>query len=240
MVTKDFITIVLAGLAFFFSIASFILTFRQRAIEDQRNTRKALTDVIAELSKVSLAFNQLDFEHPGSTERSVVNFRRTYNGQRRYLANHGEFLAEQIPSLTTDVDCVTLASAFDSAGDFVRAQKYFELSVNKSPTNIIRVWNLRGLARFWFNQGNAPRGRKIYEESLQLTLPDIDRVRQSVADTYLLWAAIEEEHGYTKEAQRVRELGLDAAKRIGHTPMREGMIKQLSGATPASDASKIA
>jgi hypothetical protein len=148
MVTKDFITIVLAGLAFFFSIASFILTFRQRAIEDQRNTRKALTDVIAELSKVSLAFNQLDFEHPGSTERSVVNFRRTYNGQRRYLANHGEFLAEQIPTLTTDVDCVTLASAFDSAGDFVRAQKYFELSVNKSPTNIIRVWNLRGLARF--------------------------------------------------------------------------------------------
>jgi hypothetical protein len=39
--TKDIITITLAALAFVFSIASFIWTFRQRTSEDRRSIRKA-------------------------------------------------------------------------------------------------------------------------------------------------------------------------------------------------------
>ena len=67
---KNIITITLATLAFIFSIASFTLTFRQRGIEDRRNTRKALTDIVAELTKVSIAYKQLDLDYPpiGSTD----------------------------------------------------------------------------------------------------------------------------------------------------------------------------
>jgi tetratricopeptide (TPR) repeat protein len=184
--TKDIITIALAALAFIFSIASFTLTFRQRGIEDRRNTRKALTDAVAELTKVSIAYNQLDLDYPKSAQPTVVNLRRNYSNQRRYLANHGEFLAAQIPELTSDIDCITLAAAFDATGDYIRAQKFFELAVEKSPTNALRIWNFRGLARFWFNQGNAQRGRKTYEEALQLNVPDTDSIRYTIADTYLL------------------------------------------------------
>lgn len=228
METKDIITITLSSLAFVFSITSFFLTFQQRTVEDRRNTRKALTDTVAELSKVSIAFNQLDLDHPGSADPAIVNFRRSYNTQRRYLANHGEFLATQISGLVTDVDCIALASAFDAGGDYVRAQKFFEMSVEKSPTNVLRMWNLRGLARFWFNQGNAQRGRKTYEESLQLQVPDTDPVRQTIADTYLLWSRLEEEHGYIEEGKRIRDLCRNAAKRIGNSRMREDILKQLS------------
>jgi|HubBroStandDraft_3_1064219.scaffolds.fasta_scaffold16349_3 tetratricopeptide (TPR) repeat protein len=233
METKDYITLALAGAAFVFSITSFILTFRQRTVEDQRNTRKALTDVIAELSQVNIAFTQLDVDYPNnSMERRVVSFRRIYNLQRRYLANHGEFLADQIPELTTDIDCISLAGAFDSAGDYAKSQKFYELAVQKSPTNVLRMQNLRGFARFWFNQGNAALGRKTYEQALQLQLPQTDTVRQMVADTYGLWATIEEDHNFAKEAERLRELGRDAAKNIGNPRMRANVL-EIIGRPPA-------
>lgn len=73
METKDIITLTIASLAFFFSIASFILTFRQRAIEERRSTRKALTDIVAELTKVNIAFNQLDLQYPRSVDQTIIN-----------------------------------------------------------------------------------------------------------------------------------------------------------------------
>jgi tetratricopeptide (TPR) repeat protein len=233
---KDIILVTPGVLAFIFSIVTFIWTFRQHAIEDRRNTRKSLTDVVAELTKVNIAYNRLDLDYPQSVEPTVVNLRRSYNNQGRYLANHGEFLANQIPELTSDIDCIALASAFESSGDYIKAQKFFEQAVEKWPTSVLRMWNLRGFARFWFNQGNAQRGRKTYEESLQQQVPDTDSIRQTIADTYLLWSRLEDEHGYVDEAKRACTLGQQAASRIGNSRMREIMLKQLSGAlTEAGD-----
>lgn len=89
--TKDYAAILLSCLAFSFSIAAFVLNFRQRAHEDRYSARKNLTDVIAELSKTNIAFNQLELDHPKSMEPRIVAFRRTYNMQRRYLANQANF-----------------------------------------------------------------------------------------------------------------------------------------------------
>jgi hypothetical protein len=227
---------IIIALAFIFSIASFAMSFRQRAMEDRRSTRKALTDVVAELTKVSIAYNRLEIDYPQSTDATIVSLRRNYNNQRRYLANHGEFLDGQIPELTSDIDCITLAYAFESGGDDIKAQKFYELAVKKSPTSVLRMWNLRGFARFWFKQGNAQLGRQAYEKSLQQQVPDTDSYRQMVADTYLLWSRLENEHGYVDEAKRACTLGQQAARRIGNSRMRENMLKQLSGAlTEAGD-----
>jgi len=234
METKDIITITIASLAFVVSIVNsifIVLTFRQRATEDRRGTRKALTDVVAELTKVSIAFNELDLQYPRSVDPTVTNLRRNFNMQRRYLGNHGEFLTEQIPELTTDVDYINLAYAFELGGDYTKAQKFYELAVNKSPTNILKMWNLRGFARFWFVLGNAARGRQTYQDALQLDVPDTDSLRQNIADTYLLWSRQEEEHGYLDEAKRLRMLGQQAANRIGNLQMRENMLKRFSGET---------
>jgi hypothetical protein len=227
---------IIIALAFIFSIASFAMSFRQRAMEDRRSTRKALTDVVAELTKVSIAYNRLELDYPKSTDVTVVNLRRNFNSQRRYLANHGEFLAGQIPALTSDIDCFSLAYAFEQSGDNIKAQKFYELAVEKSPTSVLRMWNLRGFARFWFAQGNAQLGRKTYEESLQQQVPDTDSYRQMVADTYLMWSRLENEHGYVDKAKGVCTLGQQAARRIGSSRMQERMLKQLSGVlTEAGD-----
>src|SRR6266487_2511282 len=73
-----------------------------------------------------------------------------------------------------------------------KAQKFYELAVDKSPNNVLKMWNLRALARFWFVQGNAALGRKIYQDALQLEVPDTDSLRHTVADTYLLWSRVED------------------------------------------------
>ena len=242
METRDIITAItaiIAVLAFIFSIVNAFFTFRQRASEDRRVTRKALTDVVAELTRVSIAYNELELQYPGSVSHNVLNLRRNYNSQRRYLANHGEFQAAEIPELTSDIDYMSLAYAFESGGDYVKAQKFYEVAVDKSPTNILKTWNLRMFARFWFAQGNAARGRKTYEESLELQVPDTDSLRQNIADTYLLWSRVEDEHGYVDEANRLRMIGQQEAKRIGNSQMRERMLKLLSGA-PVEVADKSA
>jgi len=239
--TKDIVTIALSSGAICFSVASFILTFRQRTVEDRRSTRNALTGIVGELAKVNLAFSQLDMDYPGSTAERVVAFRRNYNNQRRHLANHGEFLIEQIPDLTNDIDCVAVATAFDSFGDFERAERFWLMALEKSPNAILKAINLRGFARFLFRRGNAPRGRKTYEESLQLDLPDTDSMRQFSADTYLLWGRAELDHGFREESQRARDLATAAANRIGQARMREDMLGQINDAfkPPAAADPKI-
>jgi tetratricopeptide (TPR) repeat protein len=236
MELKDIVTIALSSAAFCFAVASFAITFRQRTIEDKRSTRKSLTDIVAELAKVDLAANQLELDYPSSAAERIVSFKRTFNTQRRYLANHGEFLADQIPNLVTDIDYMSIARACDSAGDYDKAEKFFHLAVEKSPNNGLRATNLRGLARFWFMRGNAQKGRLTYQQSLQLELPDTDTIRRFVSDTYMMWARIERECGYASESQQVRANAVSAAMRVGNTGMREDMLKQIDEAVPVPAA----
>jgi tetratricopeptide (TPR) repeat protein len=236
MEIKDIITIGLSSAAFCFAISSFILTFRQRTVEDRRATRKALTDTVGSLAQVNLAMAQLRIEHPNSVDEKIVALRRNYNSQKRFLANHMEFLSQQIPELVTDIDCVTAASAFESSGDYERAEHFYLLAAKNAPTNSLKAYNMRGLARFCFVRGNAGRGRRLYEESLELELPDNDSMRQLRADTYLLWAKVERDFGYEEESKRVRDRAVAATNLIGQLGMKQDMLGQISDALPGLDS----
>jgi len=219
MEPKDYLTLAVGSVALAISIASLILTFRQRAQENQRGVRKTLTETLGQLSEVGMSFAKLDAEHPEQTDQ-IVNLRRMHNTQRRYLANHAEYLVRQIPDLATDIDYNMLAQAFRSIGDYDKVQQYWDLCVAKSESSVIRAMNLRGHGNFLFFQGNPQLGRKKYEESLELPLPDTDNVRRDRADTYAMWARVEMDFGYKGEALRLCEQAQQAADRIGHAKMR--------------------
>lgn len=223
MDTKDILVIALSSTALLVSITSFILTFRQRALENTRGVRKSLTEAISALGDVSLSRATLDADNPQVTEQ-ITNLRRIYNSQRRYLANHAEYLAAQIPSLVADIDYNVLAGAFDSIGDYDRAQRHCENSVAASTSKPLLAMNLRGFSRFLYFQGNAQLGRKKYHESLEVELPDTDNIRRLRADTYAMWAKTEMDFGHEEEARRLREQTLSAAQRIGHKGMREEFL----------------
>lgn len=126
---KDIVVIGISSSALIFSITSFVLTFRQRALQNTRDIRKSLTEAISGLGDVSLARTRLDADNPIATEQ-IVGLRRLYNSQRRYLANHAEYLARQTPSLVSDIDYQILAVAFAAIGDYDRAQKHWESCVS--------------------------------------------------------------------------------------------------------------
>lgn len=231
MQTKDFLTIGLSSVALIVSIISLVLSFRQRAQENLRGVRKTLTETLGQLAEVSMSFAKLDAEHPEQTDQ-IVNLRRMHNAQRRYLAKHAEYMISHIPDLSTDIDYNMLAQAFRSIGDYDKAQKYWELCVAKSESELILAMNLRGYANFLFFQGNPQLGRKKYQESLELPLPDTDNVRRDRTDTYAMWARVEMDFGYKGEALRLCEQAQQAANRIGHAGMRTNIqeyIKNLLG-----------
>jgi hypothetical protein len=209
------------------SLITFRMTYRQKSIDEKYTTRKSLTDVIAELTKINISFAQLEIDHPGSSDERVVSFRRNYNDQRRYLANHGELLCNRIPEIVNDVDCMIIGAAFASHGDYKRAERFHKLAVEKSITNAIRMNNMRALAGFYFRRGNVALARKTYEEALQVELPSNDSMRQFTADTYMMWARAEQYAGFWAESQRLRASAEDAARLIGQKSMRDDMIKQI-------------
>ena len=222
---RDVLTVGLSAVSFTLALAAFVMSYRQRAREDKRGIRKSLTDTLIMISQGNYAMAQLRNEAPTD---SVVTFRRQINAQRRYLSNHANFLMEQIPELTEDIDHNMLASAFDASGDAIAARKQWEAAVEKSANETIRAFNLRGFARFLFFQGNPASGREKYEESIRVNLPDDDRNRNLRADTYLMWSVTERDGGFIEEARRRREQAIAEASRIGITSMRDAMLKYVA------------
>lgn len=232
METKDIVIIALSTAGFCFSIASFAITFTQKSRESKYGIRNALTDVIAKLTDVDMAHSKLVLEFGSSADDKIVTIKRNYNAQRRYLAEHGEFLYNQISHLVSDIDCSALARAFDAVGDSSRGEKYWKSAVEKSPSNVLLATNLRGMARFYFGQGNASLGRDTFRSALTLRMADTDSIRRYTADTYLLWARAEKDFGFVKEAQEVRGHAISAANRIGISVSKKEMLEQIDEVIP--------
>ncbi len=226
METKDYLTIMISSGALIFSLISFIIVLHYRKYEEERTIRKSLTDTISELSSLNLKNVKLKLEYPELTE-DVINIRRRYNEQRRYLINHAEFLINQIPNLATDIDYNIIATASNSVEDYDKANKFWEMCVAKSPNNTLKSMNLRGYARFLYFQGNSQLGRKKFEESLQLTLPDTDNIRRMKTDTYLMWAKTESDFSFSEEAKRLYEQAKVACGTIGNKNMRDEIMTQI-------------
>ena len=224
--SKDILTLAVSFISAVIALTALFVTYRQRSREDSRGMRKSLTDTLASMAEVNLAMAKLRLEHPESND-SIVGLRRAYNSQRRYLASHAEFLLEQIPSLSTDIDHNLLAQAFDTMGHYEKALEHWKACVEKSPGPSLRAMNLRGFARFLFFQGNSKLGQQKYDESLQVDLPDNDSNRRLRADTYAMWSVTEREFGFVEEARRRREQGLAEAKRIGHSGMRDEILQYI-------------
>jgi hypothetical protein len=87
--------------------------------------------------------------------------------------------------------------------------------------------NLRGNARFQFSAGNAQLGRRKYQESLEMNLPDSDSLRRMRADTFAMWAQVEWEFGYIEEAKRLKAQALGAAGSIGQAAMKTEIVQRI-------------
>jgi tetratricopeptide (TPR) repeat protein len=227
METKDYITLLLSSSALVVATLSYLNTWRQRRIDNQRTLRLALTDVIEKLVETDWQRSELDRSNEGTINDKVIESRRILNSKRSYLAWQGDYIAKQVPHLATDSDFSNLARAFAAINDYDRARSYWEQCIRKSTTPTIRSISLRGYARFLFIQGELDAGRRLYRESLEERVPDTDETRRIRADTYVMWMKAERDFGIPEEVQRLRAGALASARRIGASKSREEMAEYI-------------
>ena len=224
---KDILTMTLSICAVTVSLISFYLSYRQRDAEGVRAVRKNLTETIAELVSVSKAFEEVAHNKELTTQYSTV-MSRLYNAQRRYLADHAEFLIDKAEWVVTDIDFNVIACAYQAFGSYGKAGKYWEKCIAVSSDPNVKMQNLRGYAKFLFFQGATQAGRNKYQESLAIELQDTDNMRRMRADTYALWSITEIDFGDVAEGERLHNQAIAAAERIGHKRMREDILNRIN------------
>jgi tetratricopeptide (TPR) repeat protein len=147
--------------------------------------------------------------------------RRVLNSRRRFLVDCADRLLLGIASLVTDGEYQILAVAWDSVGDHEKARDCWAKCVERSPNDAMRIFNLRGYARYLYRIGQAATGRETYGKAVSIETADTDTARQTKADTYLMWAKTEEQYGYLDEARRLLAFGRNEIERVGFEPSRK-------------------
>ena len=150
MTGKDITTIVISSLALIISVASFLISLRQKQRENVRLLRKQLSDTLNDLSEVSVAFAKLKVDTAANLTNDVIELRRNYNTQRRTLLNHADFLINENTDLATETDYNLIAINWNIIGNYPKAEQYWKLTIEKSDDLVIKHMNLRGYATFLF------------------------------------------------------------------------------------------
>lgn len=219
------LTMVVSGLSLSVAIVSLVMTYRQRQRQDKLALRKAMTDLIAEIVKANIEFTKQPYGANATAES--METRRQLNEQRRYLANHADLLAKEIPEHITDIDCNIIARAF-AIQDTKKADKYWQLCLQKSSAAGVRAMNLRAFARHLYATGRLEEGGRTYESSIVEMAGTTDRAKRSRSETYSLWAIVERDFGSADTALSLFQLAKTEANSILGVRERTDMEQYLS------------
>jgi tetratricopeptide (TPR) repeat protein len=211
---------IIACAALIVSVFNFRWTMKQKKSESVTSKRKLLTDLIYELLNVSTAFEQVR-SNEANGQPQAIGVRRLLNSRRRFLVNYAEQVAAEIESQVSDIEYQTIAIAWDSAGNREKAKIYWEKCVEASPSSAMRVYNLRGYARFLFGIGQIAQGRDIYNKATLVEHANLEAYRFDGIETLLMWAKAESEYDYNNEANRLIEMAKSEIERLSHAPSRQ-------------------
>jgi pentatricopeptide repeat protein len=194
MEIKEYIIILISGIALILSFISLIITLIQKNKETKRTIRKTLTDTLESISKIGIEVTKLK----GSKDidfnsEQGIQLRRNYNSQRRILIAHADFLALRYDNLATEIDCNILAGAYAAIGDLDKAEYFWKKTIDKSISPPIKLMNLRGFGTFLFNNGKENLARKIFKEAIAQNLQENDENKVLKTDTYLMLSDLEKD-----------------------------------------------
>jgi hypothetical protein len=230
----------LSALAIIFSVIALWVT----VVNNRLTLRQDLTATLAELAKVQIAALELRESGRYKTEQGV-SMRRVHSLQRRFYAELGTRLIERLRTgEVSDIDYNLLATACNEAAIPVLAEKHWIACVDKSAGNpALLAMNRRALARFYFLQGRFEEGRKHYQKSLDVRLPqEYDGSTRLRSDTYRMWAREEIEAGFAAEGESRIQLALEESSKIKHAALQREQQEYIAllraklketGATPS-------
>lgn len=220
-------TLIVSVLALFISIVTYITSVRQKQTDQISDLRKQLSATLNEVSTVNISFATLLVDRRDDFSTEVIQLRRALNGRRRILMTQAELILKEIADQGTETEYEHMAIAASSVGNYSSAEKYWQMAIAKSDDQVIKLYNMRGYARFLFQQGSFAEGRKVFGEALLLRFPDTENVKKTVADTYLMWAREERNFRFDDQVAQLVNLATVHCERITHVPMRKEMKAQI-------------
>ena len=201
MQLKDYVTIVISGLAFLLSLSATIFSLRKKEYEEQRTLRLSLNDVIVKILGARIDYAKFVYDHRDSPEIfDRVRLNRTYNEQMFSLASISAYLVKRIPSLVSNVDYGIIGDAFALAGDHEGAKQHFEMIFNNSMDRNHETLYHRTFAGYLYQWGDPENGEKEYDEALKSAVGSDDSSKYQQGYTYRTWGISERNAGNEDKA----------------------------------------
>ena len=225
---KDIITLGISFAAFCFSIIAFVVTTRLRRFEIKRTIRSQLSSLVSEMLASAANEQELTLVPPRQRPTPEQLARVSIANQRHAaLARQADFLAQQEPDLVGDIEWVTIAQGFATAGDIVSAEDRWRRGVSASPDVYYEIVNTRGLADFLFKLGRSEEARKLYQETISI-LPDTNDNNKLVnTNTLEMWMESELEVGQDTEAHYLMQKAQDIINTIENDVLQARLQAEL-------------
>ncbi len=215
----NLVTVVLSVFALGVSVSALVVSTRLKQFELRRSIRNQLNVVVAEM--LASAAREVSFLPPGEAPTPEQIARSSIAAQRHSaLARQAYYLAEEESSLVTDVEWVTMAQGFWTAGDLLKAESCWSRGIDAAPDPYYRVVNSRGLADFLFMVGRQEEGRERYQEALRVFPDTTDSNKTINAGTLEAWVLSEIGASQDAEAERLIRKARGLISTIGNSVQR--------------------
>lgn len=209
----ELVAAVVSALALAVSVISAFYSFRLQSLDSRRSTREQLNKAVSELIKLNAENNSLWYVPTAERDQNYYQKQGAIVQTAVALSRQALYLAEQQPELVTDIEYYTIAQGLVMAGDYSRADDYWQKAIKAAPTPFYKITNMRMYADFLFNQAKHESGRALYQEALKILNNDTDQNKYTNAFTYQMWMLSESNHRFWEEA----DASYHRAKRLYET-----------------------
>ncbi|MGK9185340.1 hypothetical protein KXS12_24285 [Priestia filamentosa] len=195
------IKVIVPIIAVIVSVLSIFISVNQKRYETERTIREKLTDTFNKITELDIEFIKLE-----DNINKNINLTRVFNQKRRFLVKQALYFSSKIETLVSDAEFALLAGTLERFGDIEEADYYWKKSIERSSNRSTKIYNIRGYARFLFTTIDSSKGRKKYQEAIDLASKENDRDFYDIAETYILWATLEWEHGFPDRTEEYLDL----------------------------------
>jgi tetratricopeptide (TPR) repeat protein len=224
--TKDYITLVISGLALAVSIVSAVIGQIQTNRQKRTGIREQLSSVVQNLISCRADYDTLNAEPVEKRDEAKI---ATVNHKLTSLARQACALEKMEQDVGFDVEFIAIANALTISGDIAGAEEYYEKAVSKSPSPYYKSINMILYGRFLFEEAQYEKGRRVFAEAVSALPNTSDLNRWAIARAYRMWiesevwSGSESNKGVDKHYQTARGL----LQSISSKFMREAGLREL-------------
>ncbi len=217
--------------------------------ERERTVRSQLTDVLGRIEALSIDGTNLSKENDlerlkienseSEFEKNQARIKALYaqnvlsmiSRQVSGLLDQATYLSDQIPQLVTTIEYNTIASAFSSSNQALKAEVYFKKAIDLAPDAFMKSGATRTYAMFMFPQGRIPEGRELFRQSLTYLKGQDNLVLYENGLTCQYWGMLEKNSGgNSDESNRQFQEAQNYFSRITVEPVKINLLNALEAA----------